>query len=154
MGEPKTRKWLEHGTLWVLLKERPQLEVKWSLLSCVRLFVTSWTVAHQAPLSMGFHRQEYQSGLPLPTLGDLPDPGIELVSLTFPVLAGRFLPAAPPGKQRRDKQCSNGRWKILMWDYVRFIPVVSSHQKGKVYAWRSHIDKKNAPAIGNLVAHI
>ena len=66
-------------------------------------------IACQAPLSMGFSRQEYWSGLPLPTLGDLPEPGIKPVSLKFPALAGRFLPAAPPGKQRRDKQCGNGR---------------------------------------------
>ena len=49
-------------------------------LNCVRLFVTPWTVAHQAPLSMGFSRQEYWSGLPCPPLGNLPDPGIEPTS--------------------------------------------------------------------------
>ena len=43
---------------------------------CVRLFVTPWTVAHQAPLSMKFSRKEYWSGLPFPISGDLPDPGI------------------------------------------------------------------------------
>ena len=48
-----------------------------SCLSRVRLFVTPWTVAHQAPLSMGFSRQEYGSGLPFPSPGDLPDLGIE-----------------------------------------------------------------------------
>ena len=52
-------------------------------LSLVRLFVTPWTVAHQAPLSMGFSRQEYWSGLPFPSPGDLPDPGIELRSLAL-----------------------------------------------------------------------
>ena len=46
-------------------------------LSCVRLFVTLWTVAHQVPLSMGFSRQEYWSGLPFPSPGGLPDPGSE-----------------------------------------------------------------------------
>ena len=46
-------------------------------LSCVQLFVTPWTVAYQASLSMEFSRQEYQSGLPFPSPGDLPDPGIE-----------------------------------------------------------------------------
>ena len=46
-------------------------------LSRVRLFATLWTVAHQAPLSMGFSRQEYWSGLPFPSPGDLPDPGIK-----------------------------------------------------------------------------
>ena len=47
----------------------------------VRLFVNPWTVAHQAPLSMGFRRQEYWSELPLPTLGDLPNPGIKPILL-------------------------------------------------------------------------
>ena len=46
-------------------------------VSCVRLFVTPWTAAYQASLSMGFSRQEYWSGLPFPSPGDLPDPGIE-----------------------------------------------------------------------------
>ena len=46
-------------------------------LSRVRLFATLWTVAHQAPLSMAFSRPEYWSGLPFPSPGDLPDPGIE-----------------------------------------------------------------------------
>ena len=50
---------------------------KLSRFSCVRLIVTLWTVAHQAPLSMGFSRQEYLSGLPCPPPGDLPYPGIE-----------------------------------------------------------------------------
>ena len=48
-----------------------------SVLSCVRLFATPWTAAHQAPLSMGFRRQEYWSGLPFPSPGDLPNPGIK-----------------------------------------------------------------------------
>ena len=51
------------------------------LLSRVQLFATAWTVAHQAPLSMKFFRQEYWSGLPFPSPGDLPDPGTETVSL-------------------------------------------------------------------------
>ena len=52
--------------------------------------VILWTVVHQDPLFMGFSRKEYWSGLPFPPLGDLPDPGIELASLTSPALAGRF----------------------------------------------------------------
>ena len=56
----------------------------------VRLFVAPWTVACQAPLSMGFPRQEYWSEVPFPPPGDLPDPGIELESLESPVLAGKF----------------------------------------------------------------
>ena len=54
------------------------------------LIVTLWTVAHQAPLSMGFSRQEYWSGLPCPPTGDLPNPGIEPVFLMSPTLAGEF----------------------------------------------------------------
>ena len=61
-----------------------------SSFSCVWLFATLWTIAHQAPLSMGFSRQEYWSGLPCPPPGTLPDPGIEPVSLMSPALAGRF----------------------------------------------------------------
>ena len=52
--------------------------------------VTPWTVACQAPLSAEFSRQEYWSGVPFPSLGDLPDPGSKPLSLAFPALAGRF----------------------------------------------------------------
>ena len=65
------------------------------LLSCVQLFVAPWTVAHQAPLSMGFSRHEYWSGLPSPPPEDLPDPGIEPGS---PALQADSLPSEPPGK--------------------------------------------------------
>ena len=58
------------------------------VLSCVWCFVTPWTVACQAPLSMEFSRQEYWSGLPSPTPGDLPDPGMEPESPASPPLAG------------------------------------------------------------------
>jgi len=68
------------------------------MLGSVQLFGTSWTVAPQALLSMGFSRQEYWSGLPCPPPGDLPDPGIEPVSLPSPALAGRFFTAVPFGK--------------------------------------------------------
>ena len=58
--------------------------------SHVRLFVTLWTVAPQAPLSKGFSRQEYWSGLPFPPSEDLPDPGMEPMSFMSPVLAGGY----------------------------------------------------------------
>ena len=67
----------------------------WWSLSRVRLYVTPWTVARLAPLSMGFPRQEDWSGVPLPSPGDLPNPGIEPVSLA---LAGGFFTTEPPGK--------------------------------------------------------
>ena len=57
-------------------------------------FATPWTVAHQAPLSMGFSRQEYWSGLPFPSLGDLPDPGVEPMS---PALQVGSLPLSHQG---------------------------------------------------------
>ena len=58
-------------------------KVKVKSLSRVRLFADPWTVAYQAPQSMGFSRQEYWSGLPFPSPGDLPDPGIEPRSLAL-----------------------------------------------------------------------
>ena len=58
--------------------------------SHVRLCATLWTVAWQVPLSMGFSRREYWSGLPCPPLGDLPNPGTEPASLMYPALAGEF----------------------------------------------------------------
>ena len=63
--------------------------------SVVHLFATTWTVACQAPLTMGLSRQEYCSGLPFLPPKDLPDPGMEPTS---PALAGRFI-TEPPGKQ-------------------------------------------------------
>ena len=56
-----------------------------------------WTVAHQAPLSMGFSRQDYWGRLPFPPPGDLPDPGIEPTSLVSPALASGFFTTLPPG---------------------------------------------------------
>ena len=67
-------------------------------LSHVRLSVTPWTEAWQAPLSMGFSRQEYWSKLAFPSPGDLPGAGIEPVS---PELAGGFFNIEPPGKSKR-----------------------------------------------------
>ena len=64
-------------------------------LSHVRLFAIPWTVARRAPLSMGFPRQEYWSGLPFPSPGDLPDPGIEPASPVSPALGGRFFTSEP-----------------------------------------------------------
>ena len=61
-----------------------------SHLSSVQLFATPWTVACQAPLSMGFSRHEYWSGFPFPSPRDLPDPGIEPASPTSLLLAGGF----------------------------------------------------------------
>ena len=72
------------------------LKVKVKLLSHVQHFATPWTVAYQAPQSMEFSRQEYWSGLPFPSPGDLPNPGIEPGS---PTLQADTLPSEPPGKR-------------------------------------------------------
>ena len=68
------------------------------MLSCVQLFVTPWMVASQAPLSIEFSRQEHLGGLPFPTPGDLPNPGIELMSLAPSALTGRFFTIMPTVK--------------------------------------------------------
>ena len=68
-----------------------------SHFSLVQLFVTLWTVACQAPLSMGIPRQEYWSGLPFPSPGDLPDPGIKPVSHAAPALQANSLPLSYQG---------------------------------------------------------
>ena len=93
--------------------QRPQIartivKVKMKSLSHFGLFVTPWTVAYQAPLSMGFSRQEYWSGLPFPSPGNLPDLGIEP---RFPALDADALTSEPPGKTRtilREKNKTRG----------------------------------------------
>ena len=108
-------------------------------LSHVQLFVVSWTVSRQVPLSMEFSRQEYLSGLPFPSPGDLPDPGIEpgspalqADSLPFEPpgnppsqardgtqvsrIAGVFLPAEPPGSHNKGEwfQLRKANWSIVL----------------------------------------
>ena len=68
---------------------------KWKSLSRIPLFATLWTIVSQAPLSMGLSRQEYWSGLPCPSPGNLPNPGVEPKSSA---LQADFLPPEPPGK--------------------------------------------------------
>ena len=81
----------------------------------VRLFATPWTVAYQAPPSMGFSKQECWNGLPFPSPGDLPDPGIEPGS---PTLQADALPSEPPGKPK----VSTGAW-IYLWAFC-FVPLI------------------------------
>ena len=75
--------------------------------SRVQLSVTPWTAAHHAPLSMGFSRQEYWSGLPCLAPGDLPNPGIKPGLLTSPTLAGRFF-------------TTSITWEALLYVYCLF----------------------------------
>ena len=80
-------------------------------LSRVRLFATPWTVAYQALPSMGFSRQEYWSGLPFPSPGDLPDPGIEPGSPAFQADA---LTSEPPGKPYRTIALISHASKVML----------------------------------------
>ena len=92
-------------------------KVKCYSLSHVRLSAIPWTVAHQATLSMGFSRQEYWSGLPVPSPGDLPDPGIKSRS---PALQGDMLPSEPPGKSssllKNDRKCPSTHGTLKKWE--------------------------------------
>ena len=85
-------------------------------LSRVQLFVIPWTVAYQAPSSMGFSRQEYWSGLPFPSPGDLPHPGIKPRS---PALRADALTSEPPGKKAHPK----------------LVPVARKEAKGQSVWW-------------------
>ena len=96
--------------------------------SHVRLFGTLWTIAHQAPLSIGLHRQEYWTELLFPSSGDLPDLRIEPTSLTSPALAGRFFTTS------------------TTWDPVIMDPA-------KYWGLFYHITRKNGYK-GNLVVFI
>jgi len=75
------------------------------VLSRVQLFATLWTVAHQAPLSMGFPKQEYWSGLPFPSPGDLPNLKIKLTSLESLALEDGFFTIEPPGMSFSRYRC-------------------------------------------------
>ena len=72
-----------------------------SHFSCIWIFATPWTVAYQAPLTMGFSRQEYWSGLLCPPAGDLPESGIKPMSLMSPTLAGRLFTTSIPSQGTR-----------------------------------------------------
>ena len=96
------------GSSMKILGRRPMCLLR----SCVWLFVTSWTITHQAPLSMEFSRQEYWSRLPSPPPGDVSEPGIKSVSPQSPALVGRFFTTGPPGKPW-ENQFSSGSQSCL-----------------------------------------
>ena len=77
------------------------------MLSHVWLFLTPWTVARQVPLSMGFSKQEYWSGLPFPSPGNLPDPGIKLMFLLSPASSDRFFTTSATWEAQREYQFSS-----------------------------------------------
>ena len=83
-----------------------------SHFSCARLFATPQTVVRQAPLSMGFSRQEYWSGLPCPPPGDRPNPRMEATSLRSPVLQADSLPLVPPRKPWPQSTAHKDTWDV------------------------------------------
>ena len=98
-------------------------------LSRVRVFATSWTVAHQASLSMGFSRQEYWSGLPFPSPGDLLDPGIEPGSAA---LQADALPSEPSGKPLKSQT-----WKQILPLLLLYCTVLNKlFSLSQLFEWR------------------
>ena len=126
-------------------------------LSRVRLFETSWTVAHQPPLSMGFSRQEYWSGLPFPPPGDLPEPGIEPVS---PASAGGFFTAEPPGKPcveldpvGKKEQVQQTKWQTVRAECLGHLPEIPVWCRFSLSAPVLHHSQPHGP--GNFpLAHV
>ena len=91
-----------------------------SHFSCVQLFATLWTVARQAAVSIGFSRQEYWSGLPCPPPGDLPDPGLEPISLISPALAGGFTARTTWEAQMKMTKSSDADINVFILDMSIF----------------------------------
>ena len=96
-------------------------KVKVKSFSPVRLFETLWTIAYQAPPSMGFSRQEYWSGLPFPSPGDLPDPGIKPRCPAFQADAST---SKSPGKSERERQVSHD--VTHMWNLKYDVKITQS----------------------------
>ena len=113
------------------MSHQRQLVYIYMLLTCVWLFVTPWTVAHQAPQSLGFSRQEYWSGLPFPSPGELPDPGIEPRS---PALRADALTSEPPWKQicENNQQYQPKTFSFKMY-YLEKVAILSSIKLRRQY---------------------
>ena len=94
------------------------LSVYLQSLSRVRLFATSWTEAYQALVSMEFSMEEYWSGLPFPTPGDLPNSAIEPASLASPAFSGRYFTTEPPGASTTNLIASSNHFDEL-WTNVQ-----------------------------------
>ena len=98
----------------------------------VRLFATPWTAAHQAPLSMGFSRQEYWSGLPFPSPGGLPNPGIEPRS---PALQADALTSEPSGKRVANTRWPKSSFHNILWKNIHILsgPPDTKHSTYGIY---------------------
>ena len=102
----------DHSRNFPVIPDLEGKKAKVKSLSHVRLFATPWTVAHQALPSMGLSRQGYWSGLPFPSPGDLPDPGIEPRS---PAVQADTLPPEPPGKLQSNSLVASEEAKRQLW---------------------------------------
>ena len=119
-----------------------------SPFSYVQLFATLWTVAHQAPLFMGFSRQEYWSGLPGPSPWDLTNPGIEPASLMSPALAGRFFTTSTIWEAHLIwSEYLEYPWRCLYWPWSLSSPN-NNYPSIHFYIFSfKHISHKNAYCI-------
>ena len=119
----------------MLSKWRVEASAHAQSLSRIRLFATPWTVAQHAPLSMGFPRQAYWSGLPFPPPADLPNPGIEPAS---PALVGRFFNTEPPGKARA-KTRDVAKYRIMH--------KTAPPRRGIIWVQRQPVQRMRNPAL-------
>ena len=109
-----------------------------SRFSCVHLFVTSWTTAHQALLSMGFSRQEYWSRLPFLPPGNLPNPGIKPVSLNSPALASSFFTTSVIWEALGPiLWYSTAAWRFRNW------PFLTCHSLARVFSLKEGKQKNS-----------
>ena len=129
-GQP----WFQFLLLWTAQHHSNVSVLSPCSVILIQLFATLWTVARQSPLSMGFSRQEYWSGSPAPSPGDLPDPWVEPTSLVSPALQADSSPTEPWGKP----YLSNNPVLFALWDLesisIAFSQVISY---SKTDAWIS-----------------
>ena len=125
------------------------------LFSHIWLFVTPWTIACQDPLSMEFSRQEYWSGLPLSSPGDLPDTGIIPVSFASPTLSGRFFITMPPVKPivSHTHQKHILKKKLIRFFFLKIaiqLPTANVEEEG-VVGWIPESGRSSGVGNGNLL---
>ena len=125
-------------------------------LSHFRVFATPWTVAHQAPLSMGFSRQEYWSRLAHPTPGDLPNPRIKLASPESPALAGGFFTTVQPGQVKVKLIQSCLILFVTTWTVAHQVPVSMGILQARILEWDAMPSSRESsqPRDGTQVSHI
>ena len=127
----------ELETPLTMLSFRPLYMHVLSHFSSVWLFATPWTVARQAPLCTRFPRPSYWSGLPSPTPGDLPDPGIEPASFMSPALAGRFFITSATWEALQRAHDKRSEANLCALGKSLFLPGMLSHSSPPAHTWSS-----------------